>query len=132
MPQSAAAKQRTSATADFQGAFAELKRILERHANSLSVKEDKPDNYYLETVSQSFRGRPLMFAAVQRKKNYVSFHLMPVYMNAAMQKRISPGLKKRMQGKACFNFTWPDPQLFAELSVLVDAGLEGFRKQKLL
>jgi len=27
-------------------------------------------------------------------KNYVSYHLMPVYMNPALQKHISPELKR--------------------------------------
>lgn len=57
-------------------------------------------------------------------KNYVSYHLMPVYMNPAMHERISPELKKRMQGKACFNFTEVDPGLFRELAALTATGFE--------
>ena len=45
-------------------------------------------------------GRPLFAAAVQIKKSYVSFHLMPVYANPALLDSLSPALRKRMQGKA--------------------------------
>jgi hypothetical protein len=33
---------------------------------------------------------------------------------------MSPGLRKRMQGKSCFNFTKLDEELFAELAVLTE------------
>jgi len=63
-------------------------------------------------------------------KNYVGYHLMPVYMNRVLQKRISPELKKRMQGKACFNFSEVDPALFRQLTDLTAAGLEVYRALK--
>jgi hypothetical protein len=68
-------------------------------------------------------------ARVRRGKNYVSFHLMPIYMNPALQKRVSPQLKKRMQGKACFNFSAVDPVLFRELEELTAAGFAGYRER---
>jgi hypothetical protein len=37
-------------------------------------------------------------------------------------------LKKRMQGKACFNFTEVNPALFAELSDLTQRGIVAFTK----
>ncbi len=60
-----------------------------------------------------------MFAAARIGKSYVSYHFMPVYfgMGAAM----SPALKKRMQGKACFN---PSTRLFDELA---DKGYDEWR-----
>jgi hypothetical protein len=51
-------------------------------------------------------------------------------MNAAMQKRISPELNKRMQGKACFNFREVDAALFRQLAELIAAGFEGHRALK--
>ena len=63
-------------------------------------------------------------------KNYVSYHLMPVYMNGVWQKRISPELKKRMQGKACFNFSEVNPALFRQLTDLIAAGFEVYRALK--
>jgi len=57
--------------------------------------------------------KAVCFGAVRLGKNYVSYYLMPVYMTPALQKRISPELRKRMQGKSCFNFTEIDPILFS-------------------
>jgi len=69
-------------------------------------------------------GKPVWFAVIRMGKNYVSYHLMPVYMNRVLQKRISPELKKRMQGKACFNFSEVNPALFRQLTDLTAAGLK--------
>lgn len=71
---------------------------------------------------------PLWFGGVRAGKAYVSYHLMPVYGSAALAAKVSPGLKKRMQGKSCFNFTKPDEALFAELAELTRAGAELFSK----
>ena len=121
---------KAAAGKDFAGAFAALKQILQQHENHMQVLADKPKNYCLAMKTVFHRGKPLWFAAVQSKKNYVSFHLLPVYMNPALQKQISPELKKRMQGKACFNFTAPDEKLFAELRKLTATGLQHFRTFK--
>jgi hypothetical protein len=41
-------------------------------------------------------------------RNYISFYLMPIYALSASQDAISPALRKRMQGKSCFNFVAVD------------------------
>ena len=117
---------KAGANVDFGAAFAGLKEIFQRHADKLTVLADKPGNYTLLVKSVLYRGKPLWFGAVRIMKNYVSFHLMPVYMNPTLQKQISPELKKRMQGKAYFNFTAPDERLFRELAELTETGLKHF------
>jgi hypothetical protein len=67
-----------------------------------------------------------MFAAARIGKAYVSYYFMPVYGDAI--KGMSPALKKRMQGKACFNFTKRDPELMSELSRVTRQGYEAWRK----
>lgn len=74
-------------------------------------------------------GKPLWFGAVQMRKNYVSYHLMPVYVNPRLLESVSPALKKRMQGKSCFNFNAVDETLFDELAALTQAGFDDYRKR---
>jgi hypothetical protein len=112
---------------NFAGVFAALKEILEPYEKLLHVLPYKPEFYCLVTRLPVRQGKPAWFAAIRMGKNYVSYHFMPVYMNPAMQKRIPPELKKRMQGKACFNFSEVDPELFRQLAVLTRAGFEGYR-----
>ena len=69
-------------------------------------------------------GRPLYFAGVKTGKNYVSYHVMPLYMKPDLMKVVPPALKKRMQGKSCFNFTRVDEGLLQELAALTARGYE--------
>ena len=70
----------------------------------------------------------MYFGSVQIGKAYVAFHLMPLYMNMALTATISPALKKRMQGKTCFNFNAaPETTILAELNRLTSDGFECFR-----
>src|SRR5215471_11534440 len=124
-------------TTDFAAVFGLLKAVLEKHARSLSVKADTALEYTLITKSPSpfaqHKGEPLYFGSVRLGKAYVSFHLMSLYMHPTLPKSISPALKKRMQGKTCFNFkTEPQPALLDELDQLTEAGLKHFRKMKWL
>lgn len=49
---------------------------------------------------------------------------MPVYVNPRLLDGISPALRRRMQGKSCFNFRHTDNELFAELARLTRSGYD--------
>ena len=117
---------------DFPAVFDALRQILARHAGELFVKYDKPGHYYVETISPSWKCQRMFFGAAAIKKNYLSFYLMPVYCCPELLKGMSPDLKKRMQGKACFNFTRVEKKALQELAALTAAGFDSFRKAKFL
>ena len=66
-------------------------------------------------------------AGIRVGKSYVSYYLMPVYGLPELLADISPELRRRMQGKACFNFTRIDDALFSELAALTATGIERYR-----
>lgn len=130
---------------DFARTFRALRAILQAYALKLKVVHNNDRYYYLETKTPAYRGKPVCFGAVRLGKNYVSYYLMAVYSAAAcvtpakgsVEEKIvgtgselalsmSPELKKRMQGKSCFNFKQPDPALFEELAELTKRGFEGY------
>jgi hypothetical protein len=124
-------------TSDFAATFAALKPVLGKYEKRLSVKTDTPIEYMVQTKSASpfpqHKGEPLYFGGVRLGKAYVSFHLVAVYMCPEMQKSITPALKKRMQGKACFNFkTQPDPELMADLKRLTADAVKLWGEKKWL
>lgn len=124
-----AAKSPSSAPSDLPGAFDALRAILAKHAPKLKVVHDTPAKYYLDTHFTGKKNKaPIFFGAAIINKNYASFHLMPVYTSPAIAKKISPQLKKRMQGRACFNFTAPDPKLMAELNKLTAESIDPYLK----
>lgn len=115
----------------FDTVFAKLKAILLEHQGALVVTADEGGNYYLGTPALGKDKKPVFFGGVQTKKNYVSYHLMPVYSSPELLEGMSPKLKKRMQGKSCFNFTSVDEETFEELAGLTRKGLDRFREDQL-
>ena len=104
--------------ADFAPIFSVLSAILRKHSKGMSIKTDSPGNLYIERSMPDSRGKPRFFGAVQEKKSYVSFHLMPVYEHPEMLKEVPEALLKRMQGKSCFNFKSIDELTLAQLDKL--------------
>jgi hypothetical protein len=116
-------------SAGFTSAFTALKSVLAKYADKLAVKADTESEYSVVTRSASpypqHRGQPMWFGSVRLGKAYASFHLMPLYMCAELTETVSPALRKRMQGKTCFNFKQePEPELLAELDRLTAAGMK--------
>ena len=79
-----------------------------------------------------YKNDTLYFGGVEIRKNYVSYHLFAVYMFPELLKNISPELKKRMQGKSCFNFKKEDDELFAELKGLTESCFKKYKSEKYL
>lgn len=102
--------------------FEALKPILKACSKNLILVADDEGSYYLDTHHIMKNKKPLFFGAVQIRKNYVSYHLMPVYVNPSLLDTISEPLRQRMQGKSCFNFRSVEADLFAELAALTQAG----------
>ncbi len=116
----------------FASTFDTLKDLLKRADSNLLVTVDKPGDFQVaDPVRKDRTGRPLFVAAVQIKKNYVSYHLMGVYASPEVTRTISPALKKRMQGKACFNFTALDPEHGKELAALTKVSVAVMKSVKL-
>jgi hypothetical protein len=106
--------------------------VFAKYEKHLHTNADTREKYYLETRSPSYKGKPLFFGAVIRGRAYVSFHLMPLYWDASLAKGMSANLKKRMQGKSCFNFLAPDAALFRELGKLTARGFALYKRKNLL
>ena len=114
---------------DLDSVFAELRSILAPYAKALDAKRDDTTELYIDTRHVLKNKKQLFFGAVQLKKGYVSFHLMPIYVRPELLHDLSPRLKSRMQGKSCFNFTKVDKSLFQELATLTEAGFASYRDQ---
>ena len=105
--------------ADLAPVFARLRALLADDPTPLAVVTDEPEHFYANTTQTDAKGRPVFWGSVKVSKTKVLFHLMPVYCYPELLDDASPTLKKRMQGKSCFNFTKVDEALFAELATLV-------------
>ena len=116
-----------TAPRDFTTVHDRLKRILEPYRDRLTVTVNGAGGMAVEVPG--LEGKPWGYVAGTRLgQSYVSYYLMPVYGDPALLEGISPDLKRRMQGKACFNFTRVDEPLMLELEALTAAGVDRYRE----
>ncbi len=106
-----------------------LRSMIEPYRKELKWKADSAEGFYTDTTKLDPKGKPEFFASAQVKKAAVSFYLMPVYCYPELLQKIGPDLKKRMQGKSCFNFKGVDPALFTELKQLVDRSYQRYKEE---
>ena len=109
---------------DLEPVYRRLKAILEPYGARLYVTDERPTSYGIDAAPEGERNPTTWFAGVRLGKRYVSYYLMPVYVDPSLAETISPELKRRMQGKSCFNFSTVDEGLFAELESLTSAGYD--------
>ena len=120
---------RPPGASQFPAIFSALHAILAKHEPLMRVVHDKPGNYHLDAGYSEKWKRDVFFGGIRQNKTYVSFYLMPMYMHPELLKKVSPELKKRMQGKSCFNFTDIEPAHLKELDGVTKKGYAGFIKQ---
>jgi len=110
---------------DFGTVEGRLREVLEPYRGRLVATKDGPDGLTLEIPG--LEGKPWGYVAGTRLgKRYVSLYLMPVYAFPDLDEALSPILRRRKQGKSCFNFTTVDEPLFAELAGVMAAGFERY------
>lgn len=103
----------------FETVFSPLRATMLEQAAGMVVTQDAPGHLVMKTPwNEPGKNEPAWFGMVQIKKAYVSYHLVPVYAQPALLDGTSPELRKRMQGKSCFNFKKVEAHLFAELATL--------------
>ena len=119
-----------AARAEFPRVFTELKKLFRPFARRFKVIANTPAKYSLEGAYSATHKRTIWFGGEQRGKAYVSFHLNGVYAFPGLLKTVSPRLRARMQGKACFNFTKVDPPLFRELGRLAKKSFQKFKREQ--
>jgi len=120
----------------FRPVFRWLRAIAGAHASLASVGQDTATQYTLiaevgqETVKRrgaKTAGTSMPVVYLKVGKSYVSFHLLGLYMNPALESQISRELTKRKQGKACFNFRKEDVELTMELPDLTMKSIMALR-----
>ena len=117
---------------DLRPVFERLKEIFAPYEPKMDIGQNTDTMYVLNTRYLLKKNYPLMFGGVRLGKNYVSYHLMSIYATLGEANTISPELKKRMQGKACFNFTEIDEPLFKELAKITKEGAKRFSDEKVV
>ena len=81
-------------SSSLQDVFVSLKAILRPYASQHGfIPSESDERFAIASATKTDRiGRPLFIAAVEVNKRYISYHLMPIYMNPALLADASPGI----------------------------------------
>lgn len=112
---------------DLTPVYARLRDLMAAAADGLPVTADGDTGYSVDTGRHRADGYAYQFGGVRTGARAVSYHLLPVYYWPDLLDDVSPALRKRMQGKSCFNFTTLDETLLGELDALTRRGAERLR-----
>jgi len=130
--ENAATMPATKEASAFPEVFDALKKLLQPYEKKLKVMEHTPVRYMLGgTIVYKGKPRETSLMAVCSMKNYVSIHLLPIYMCPESATGISAELKKHKQGKACFNFDAVDAKLFKEIEAVAKKSMAACKAKKL-
>ena len=109
--------------------FAKLKTILEKFTPPLVVSVDKENTAYEimgnKPVPYGYDKKivpGMFFASVAMRKDSVTIHFFPIYMNMKMME-VAPSLLKYLKGKTCFHFKKVEQVDEKELSGLMELGV---------
>jgi len=80
-------------------------------------------------IPGAYGGKPteLCMASIVMQKGYVGFYFMPIYMNSALEKKLSPGLLKLLKGKTCFHIKSLDATLLEDIDAALTLGAKAFK-----
>ena len=109
---------------EFPILFDRFKAMLQPYLGRLHVSDDRPGSYAVDTAPDGARSPATYFGGARVGKRYVSYYLMPLYSDPSLADDLSPELRKRRQGKSCFNLSTVDEALLAELEALTRRGFE--------
>ncbi len=121
---------------DLAPVFARLRALLQAQ-KGWKVITDSPTEYSiagevgpaaLKAWRDEKRFPVVLLGSAKTGKACVSYHLMGVYGNPKLVSTLSPALKKRMQGKSCFNFVSTGESLLEELADLTTRSIEGMKR----
>jgi hypothetical protein len=114
--------------------FDKLKKNLEKYSPPLVMKTDSlhhscelmgnkpvPYGYNKKIVPGMF------FAAIAQRKDSVTFHFFPCYMDPSFQE-VAPLLYKCLKGKTCFHFRTEEQVNEKELNLLLKKGLKAWKQ----
>ena len=117
----------TSGVGSEPALFDALREMLLPYRSTLSIAHDDPGHFYANCARPDAKGKAQFFGAVKVSGRKHLFHFMPIYDFPELLDAISPALKKRMQGKSCFNFTALSPALLSELQAVVQQGAAAYK-----
>lgn len=114
--------------------FNSIKVVLEKQCPPMVLSKDKEGVYELmgnKPVPYGSKKKivpGIYFSSVVARKDMISFHFFPIYMQQKEFIDLIPTMKKCLKGKSCFNFRKTEEVDPKELSALLKMGAKVWKK----
>ena len=114
--------------------FENIKSVLQKQSPPMVVSKNTKDcfeligNKAVPYGSKKVMAPGMYFSSVVVRKDMISFHFFPIYMNREIFESLIPNMIKLLKGKSCFNFKKPEQVNEKELSALLKKGIEAWTK----
>ena|SRR5262245_17336970 len=125
--------------ASLETVYEELHELLSEYAPPFVLKEDSIQgkrDLHLQApepvlVPGKYGGSPKMvgMASIILQKGYVGFYFLPIYLEPALAKKLSPELRKLLKGKTCFYVRRLTPELKKDVRAALEIGKKDFAKR---
>ncbi|OLS26091.1 MAG: hypothetical protein HeimC3_10640 [Candidatus Heimdallarchaeota archaeon LC_3] len=124
---------------DLKKLFKDIKNILEKYSEGLSVKTEyidsqakiKKPSYHLygkkEVSVSNKKPQQTYICGVIQQKNYVSFYLSVIYSHPELKEKINPELVKFLKSKSCFNINKSFPSLLNNIDEILSIGINKYK-----
>jgi hypothetical protein len=82
-------------------------------------------------VPGAYGGKPVEIALADLilQKGYVGFYFMPIYVEPALKKHLSPALTKLLKGKTCFHVTHLEDDMVKHFKAALDEGVKCYKSR---
>lgn len=118
---------------ELQYIFNELKDILKKYEDILSVKKNEEGYYDLwsikDIVIDGRKRKEVFFAGLIIQKSYVGFYFMPIYTDTDLKEVFKPELLKLLKGKSCFHIKKLDDELKSQIREALELGFELYKER---
>ena len=114
--------------------FDKVKKELEKCCPPMAISKDKIDVFEImgnKPVPYGYKKvivPGMYFCSVLIKKEMISLHFFPIYIQPDLFKDLAPNLFKCLKGKPCFNFKKEEQVDSKELAALLKKGVEAWKK----
>jgi hypothetical protein len=128
-----------SKAASLEAIYDSLHQLLSRYAPPCKAKagavRDKKDLHLTiakaVVVPGAYGDKPVEIdlASLILQKDYVGFYFMPIYLEPALKKKLSPSLIKLLQGKTCFHVKKLDDDLLHHIEAALEVGVKDYQRR---
>lgn len=113
-----------------------LQEILKTHVPPLQVRKDNESVFEVAGTKEAMQGKQKVdgfyFASVVPKPKDIRFYYFPIYTHSQSFEEISPELRKCLKGKSCFHIKKLSVELEADITKMVNLGVELYLKDNLI